>query len=177
MRLYKKQKLCSSVAIDLLFASGADSRRALAYPLRAIWRENPGRRCDAPLQMLISVPKKRLRHAVDRVKMRRRVREAFRLNQSAYPLPEGARVDMAFIYVANGLESYAAVEQAVCRLLDKMAASEASAPDVQGDLLAPSSDIHINTAADGLKNAPQSLSDGVSAPQCNNPAPEGTSEP
>lgn len=119
-RLYKKQKLCSQVAIDMLFAPGAGCQAALSYPLRAIWRLNPGRRCDAPLQMLISVPKKRLRHAVDRVKMRRRAREAFRLWQHEHPAPEGARVDMAFIYVASRLEPYAAVERAVRRLLRDM---------------------------------------------------------
>lgn len=33
----------------------------------------------APVQMMITVPKKKRRHAVDRVLMRRRIREAFRL--------------------------------------------------------------------------------------------------
>lgn len=33
-----------------------------------------------PVQMMITVPKKKRRHAVDRVLMRRRIREAFRLN-------------------------------------------------------------------------------------------------
>ena len=32
-----------------------------------------------PVQMMITVPKKKRRHAVDRVLMRRRIREAFRL--------------------------------------------------------------------------------------------------
>lgn len=119
MRLYKKQKLCSTTAIDMLFAPGQGSKGALAYPLRALWRNNSSRRCDAPVQMLISVPKKRLRHAVDRVKMRRRVREAFRLNHQDFTPQPGTRLDMAFVYVGNGLEPYALVEQAVRRLLEK----------------------------------------------------------
>lgn len=123
LRLYKKQKLCSSVAIDLLFASSQEAGKALVYPLRALWRNNPTRRCDAPVQMLISIPKKRLRNAVDRVKMRRRVREAFRLNHQNYSIPEGMRIDLAFIYVANNPEPYSAVEQAVCRILGKLAVS------------------------------------------------------
>ena len=119
-RLYKKQKLCSTVAIDKLFAPASGASRTLAYPLRAIWRNNPGRRCDAPLQMLISVPKKRLRHAVDRVLMRRRIREAFRLNVGSCRLADDARIDLAFIYVANTPESYPAVAQAMRRILDKI---------------------------------------------------------
>lgn len=131
-RLYKKQKLCSTVAIGLLFGSAPGTHRTLTYPLRAVWRENPGRRCDAPVQMLISIPKKRLRHAVDRVKMRRRVREAFRLNHQSFPFPEGARIDLAFIYVGSNLEPYTAVEQAVRRILGKVSdsASAHTATDV-----------------------------------------------
>ena len=40
----------------------------------------------APLQMLVTVPKKKRRHAVDRVLMRRRIREAYRLGRSARSL-------------------------------------------------------------------------------------------
>lgn len=115
--LYKKEKLCSSCAIDLLFARGGADFSRLCYPLRAIARNNPGRSSDAPVQFLISVPKKRLRHAVDRVLMRRRVREAFRLNHKAYALPDGVRADLAFVYVADSTMPYSAVESAVKRIL------------------------------------------------------------
>ena len=69
------------------------------------------------MQFLISVPKKRLRHAVDRVTMRRRIREAYRLHHQDYPLPEGVKVDVAFVYVDSSLHSYQRVERSVCRLL------------------------------------------------------------
>jgi ribonuclease P protein component len=120
-KLYKKEKLCSVIAIGQLFdGSGADCHAALAYPLRAVWRENRRRSSDAPIQFLISVPKKKLRHAVDRVQMRRRVREAFRLNRHSHPLESDRRVDVAFIYVAKTLEPYARVESAMHRLLKKI---------------------------------------------------------
>ncbi len=70
------------------------------------------------MQFLISVPKKKLRHAVDRVKMRRRIREAFRLHRHEYALPEGIRADIAFVYVASDLVDYGRTERAVCRLLE-----------------------------------------------------------
>lgn len=122
LRLYKKEKLCSTTAIDQLFGQGAaDVHSALAYPLRAVWRDNPRRSSDAPIAFLISIPKRRLKHAVDRVQMRRRVREAYRLARPDFPMPEGARIDLAFIYVANGLTSYADVDRAVRKLLAKLA--------------------------------------------------------
>lgn len=124
LRLYKKEKLCSPVAIDMLFAGRrAGAQAAIAYPLRAVWRSNPGRRSDSPVTFLISVPKKRLRHAVDRVTMRRRVREAYRLNRNALTLPEGVNIDMAFIYVADSMQPYSRIESAVIKALNKISST------------------------------------------------------
>lgn len=122
LRLYKKQKLCSKTAIEALFEKNSpDAAACLAFPLRAVWKANPSRRSDAPVQFLISVPKRRLRHAVDRVKMRRRIREAFRLCQHIYPLPAGCRVDLAFVYIDNSLQPYAKVEKAMHKVLQAVA--------------------------------------------------------
>lgn len=118
--LYKKQKLCSATAIDILFGSGGAEFSRITYPLRAIARRNDKRHSDAPLTFLISVPKKRLRHAVDRVLMRRRIREAFRLSHHNYHLPDGERIDIAFIYVANDLVPYTAVERSMSRILEAL---------------------------------------------------------
>ncbi len=117
LRLYKKEKLCSNTAINMLFQPGGTSQAMLAYPLRAVWRQNDGRYCDAPMQFLISVPKKRLHHAVDRVMIRRRIREAYRLNHHNYTLPNDAKIDVAFIYIANSLLPYKTIEKAVKKIL------------------------------------------------------------
>lgn len=121
LRLYKKEKLCSAVAIESLFSRGSGAFSTLAYPLRAVWRNNPRRNSDAPVAFVISVPKKRLRHAVDRVAMRRKVREAYRLNRLSFDMPANARFDIAFIYVADRLTDYAAVNRAVQRILARVA--------------------------------------------------------
>ncbi|MDE7125570.1 MAG: ribonuclease P protein component [Muribaculaceae bacterium] len=128
LRLYKKEKLCSTVAIDQLFGRGGASvsiKSALAYPVRAVWRSNCRRRSDAKVQFLVSVPKRRLRHAVDRVQMRRRIREAYRLARPDFPMAEETRIDVAFIYVASELTPFASVDRAIRKLLDKIAASSA----------------------------------------------------
>lgn len=117
-RLYKKQKLCSEIAISQLFDRGrGETRSKTCFPLRAVWRRNDARQVTCP-RFLISIPKKRLRHAVDRVKMRRRVREAFRLHQQL--LPADLPVDMAFIYVTGELVDYATVEEAMVRILARI---------------------------------------------------------
>lgn len=117
-RLYKIEKLCSEIAIGQLFDRGNPAVDSImAYPLRASWMMNRKRAAKCP-QFLVSIPKKRIRHAVDRVLMRRRVREAYRLNRNLFPndLP----IDIAFIYVANELLPYAKVESAVKRILGKI---------------------------------------------------------
>lgn len=134
LRLYKREKLCSVSAIDRLFASktvrdseSADSFGrlgfALCYPLRMVFGENV-HRGGGPVQFLISVPKKRLRHAVDRVAMRRRIREAYRLERGDIAVAEsasaGPRVDVAFIYVADKKVDSRRIRSAMRRLLSHL---------------------------------------------------------
>lgn len=120
LKLRKSEKLCSPTAIDALFA-GNGTKGALAFPLRMVWNLRPSPAAatgEAPVRFFISVPKKRLRHAVDRVAMRRRIREAYRLNR--HLIPEGVCADVAFIYVAGDLRSYARIETAMQRLLPQL---------------------------------------------------------
>lgn len=122
--LNKYDKLCSTSAIDRLFshvkAADDSNRSVMAYPLRAVWRTNAERTQGSAVQFLISVPKKRLRHAVDRVTMRRRVREAYRLNRHSLTDILTDHIDIAFIYIADELKDYSTVERAVCKILRKI---------------------------------------------------------
>ncbi len=94
----------------------------MAYPWRAVWRTRAGndRRPHCP-QFLISVPKRRIRRAVDRVRMRRVMREAYRLNR--HFLPDDMAVDIAFIYVATELTPYKSSVKAVTKILSVIALS------------------------------------------------------
>ncbi|MCM1029115.1 MAG: ribonuclease P protein component [Pseudoflavonifractor sp.] len=125
--LSKAEKLCSIGAIDRLFSQGksypgaAPVKTALAYPWRAVWapslpsiREEKRPRCS---RFLISVPKRRLKKAVERVLMRRRCREAYRLQRSLLP---SAPHDIAFVYVANTPTTYELTAASIARLLRKI---------------------------------------------------------
>ena len=118
LRLYKKEKLCSEIAIAKGFnrADPATSS-ASAYPLVASWQLNAVRDVKCP-RFLASIPKKRVRHAVDRVWLRRRVREAYRLHRDL--IPADSPLDIAFVYVGKTLLPYSAIEKAMMRLLDRI---------------------------------------------------------
>ncbi len=139
LRLYKKEKLRSRTALGNLFGGSRGDRRAssgpgpdggsLAYPWRAVWRINTERSHEgAKAQFAIMVPKRRLRHAVDRVTMRRRMREAYRLNRHLLP-PEAACLDIVFIYVAPQLTSYRNTHGSLVKLLGRVAESLVSASE------------------------------------------------
>ena len=79
--------MVSMALTEELFTSG-QSKSLTAFPLRAVYLLKSG---NPTIQVLISVPKKKLRHAVDRNRVKRQIREAYR--HSRQPLlnmiPEG----------------------------------------------------------------------------------------
>ncbi len=119
--LPKSTRLCSTDAVGRLFDRDA-AHGVVAYPLRAVWRENRERSRGEALQFMITIPKKKLRHAVDRVTMRRRVREAYRLARRTYQdmLPDNERIDLAFIYLGDKLTSYHVIERSVHKILSRV---------------------------------------------------------
>lgn len=121
LRLYKKERLCSLTAINALFspstAGEGETFNVIVYPWRAVWRRDADR-VPSCARFVISVPKKRLKHAVDRVLMRRRLREAYRLHRGL--LPEKSGVDIAFVYVGNGLSDYVHSERSLKKILGRV---------------------------------------------------------
>ena len=84
---------------------------------------------------MISVPKKKLRHAVDRVTMRRRIREAYRLNRRLAPVLSDTPLDIAFIYVASRLEPYSRIEASMKKILAKIQPSSPQGDETVTDSL------------------------------------------
>ncbi|MDE6338517.1 MAG: ribonuclease P protein component [Muribaculaceae bacterium] len=131
--LRKPEKLRHKRLVGDLFAEG---NSLYDFPLRLVWRlidEETLRssfRAEIPpqlgeLQMLITVPKKKRRHAVDRVLMRRRIREAYRLNrlplkETVLNLPGVGTLSLAFIYLCDQNLPYSTIEKKMRRLLAKV---------------------------------------------------------
>ncbi|TDG35865.1 ribonuclease P protein component [Pedobacter changchengzhani] len=76
----KEERLCSRKHLDLLFKSGSSF---LLYPFRISYLFVDAT-ADFPVQVVINVPKKRYKRAVDRNLLKRRIREAYRLSKQDY---------------------------------------------------------------------------------------------
>lgn len=131
--LRKAEKLRHKSLVDSLFTQG---KSLYDFPLRLVWRSlSPAQlaasfRADipphtGPLQMLITIPKKKRRRAVDRVLLRRRIREAYRLNR--LPLldviqerEEIGTLSLAFIFLGDENTPYSIIEKKMIRLLDRL---------------------------------------------------------
>lgn len=113
----KRERLVSLRLIDELFGGG-HSRSVAAFPLRAVFMQRPRGAHDEPLQMLISVPKKYFHHAVDRNRVKRQVREAWRLHKSllAEALASDKQLLIAFIWTSDTLLPTSAVAERVANL-------------------------------------------------------------
>lgn len=117
----KRERLVSQLLIDELFGGGS-SRSMAAFPLRAVYLQKPRQEHDEPLQLLISVPKKRFHHAVDRNRVKRQVREAWRRHKQLLTdvLPADSRLLVALVWLSDRHMPTAAVEERVANLVRRI---------------------------------------------------------
>lgn len=130
LTLRKGEKLRHRSLVEPLFRG---SNSLYAYPLRLVWRTLSDTQlsqtfCGFPpkaigsLQMLITVPKKKRRHAIDRVLMRRRIREAYRiyripLKDAIAQSPDIRTLSLSFIYIADHNEPASLIHTRMQKLL------------------------------------------------------------
>lgn len=121
-RFRKTERLVSSKAIGELFSSG--SRSFSSFPVKAVFRETEQGEGKDCVKVLVSVSKRHFKHAVDRNRAKRQIREAYRMHKETLSVPlqeSGKRLSLAFIWMADEPQETARVERGVERLLQLIA--------------------------------------------------------
>ena len=118
----KRERMVSNLLIEALFDSGR-SRSVSAFPLRAVFRTTERREGSAPVLVLISVPKKRFRHAVDRNRVKRQIREAYRHHKELLwqQIPDDKMMLVGFVWLSDRHNPTAEVEKRIVSILQRIA--------------------------------------------------------
>jgi ribonuclease P protein component len=120
----KNERLCSKKLIERLFAGG--NKSFPTFPLRVVYMPLSSEENIADISILISVPKKRFKHAVKRNLVKRQIREAYRQNKHILldvlkAKETNFKIILAFIWLDNKIYSTKLVENKVKKLLTHIA--------------------------------------------------------
>ena len=92
--LPKEERLCSRKALEELFGGGHQS--VSAFPIRAVYMPNE----VGVVRVMVSVSKRYFKRAVKRNRIKRQLREAYRLQKELLqPLTGG--LDIAFLWTSD----------------------------------------------------------------------------
>lgn len=116
----KKEHLTGETRIKKLLSEG-DS--FVVYPLRIVFTKRLAVQKEANVRVLFSVPKKRFKHAVDRNKIKRQLRESYRKNKST--LFENINnnnkaLDIAVLYISNDFYRFESLNKKTREALTKI---------------------------------------------------------
>ena len=129
--LHKVERLDKKKIIEKMFAGG--SRSFSVFPLRVVYL--PVEEQEADASILISVSKRRFKRAVKRNRVKRQIREAYRVNKHELLnilVERKCRLAIAFIYLSDQLVESSIIEDrmrvALVRITEKMAAPNTDMP-------------------------------------------------
>ena len=115
----KAEHLCLRNDIEKLFTAG--SKSVVVYPMRVVYRVVDHR--EGPkVKVLLSVAKRKSRHAVDRNRAKRQLREAYRKNKHSLvaTLPKGVGLHVGIIWLCDAPIDTAVIEKKLCILLHRV---------------------------------------------------------
>lgn len=155
--LKKKERLSVGTDLSRLFASG---RYGFTDGFRYCYRIGNELSFN---RIVVSVPKKCFRRAVKRNLLKRRIREAYRLNKNLLPVnAEKGGTDILFIYSSKDILDFNAVVLSVRNILESLAAKvvamDATPKHSLGETIKDAPDAAQKDAPDAAqKEAPEEM--------------------
>ena len=116
----KKYKLCSHTIIKAVFEEGKTIKQ---YPLRSIAMTLDPDSTKAAFQLVISVPKRNFKKAHDRNRIRRQLKEAFRLNKVALEeklIEQKQQIALFIVYTERTALEYKVLESKMKKLIQQI---------------------------------------------------------
>lgn len=116
--LPKSERLGSLTAVRRLFKDGASG---FVYPFR--YMVITEKSASPSVEVLFSVPKRYHKRANKRNILRRRTKEAYRLNKAILTenaVAKGSEVDLALVYSSKEVLPYKSIEYAICKILNEV---------------------------------------------------------
>lgn len=115
----KNERLCSHAVIEQLFAKGASF---ICYPFRVIYlpAQLPQ---DVPAQVMFSISKKRFKRAAHRNLLKRRCKEAYRLNRKQFMETQrknDQQIAFAMVYISSEQLPYSKICKGMIKSLSKL---------------------------------------------------------
>ncbi|TAE30881.1 MAG: ribonuclease P protein component [Bacteroidetes bacterium] len=129
----KSERLSGKKKIGMLFEKGrTDLRSFYLFPFRVIYHyslnEDGQRLGPLTTAVLINVSKRTFKRAVDRNLVRRRIREAYRLNKQLLGHENSPPTEIAFLYIAKTKATFEEIEKGMKRTLRKVDSGHADPP-------------------------------------------------
>ena len=126
--LRKEERLSSRKRIDELFSEGHSLQTTF---FRVYWICEPLGTHRFPAEVAVGVPKKRMKSAVKRNLVKRRMKEAYRLNKKKlhdYLLPRKLFISLFFVYLDNERKSFHEIQNDLVSALNKIIHEHEKAP-------------------------------------------------
>lgn len=116
--LSKAERLSSLKAISQLFESGAS---LASGPIRLVWQKVEGAEDTPSVQVMFSVSKKKFSRAVDRNRIKRLMRENYRLRKPELfgHIDPTQRFHLAMLFTGNEMPDFALIQKSISGALDR----------------------------------------------------------